>query len=288
MSTTPVKLRCMGVPEHFNLPWLLAIDDGAFRDAGLDIEWTDAPGGTGEMSQALFHGDTDLALLLTEGAVNSILTGNDCSIHSIYVDSPLVWGVFAGHEADADLDIGKAPFIVSRYYSGSHLMGFVYADQHGRRVTRDDFTPVGGIAGAVEAFKEDPNRLFLWEKNITMPYVDRKQFKLVDECTAPWPAFAVVVRNEVLAEKREAIDRAMKVVRDYAFDLQYSGEEGAELVAHLYEMQKSQATDWLEHVKFSLNGSIEIDTLREISATMHRLGVLESMPDDEKLAALLA
>lgn len=104
----------------------------------------------------------------------------------------------------------------------------------------------------------------------------------------PWPAFAVVVRNKVLAAKREAIDRAMKVVRDYAFDLQYSGEEGAELVAHLYDMQTSQATDWQEHVRYSLKGDLEVDTLREISATMHRLGVLESMPDDEKLAALLA
>lgn len=277
----------MGVPEHFNLPWILAIEDGAFAEAGLDIEWTDAPGGTGEMSQALFHEETDLAVLLTEGAVNSILTGNDCSIHSVYVDSPLVWGVFAGHEADDELELAKAPFIASRYYSGSHLMGFVYADQQGRRVNREDFIPVGGIDGAVEAFKKDPNRLFLWEKNITMPYVDRKQFKLVDECSAPWPAFAVVVRNEVLAEKREAINRAMKIVRNYAFDLQYSGEEGAELVAHLYDMQKSQATDWLGHVKFSLKGELTVETLHEISTTMHRLGVLERMPSNDRLASLL-
>ncbi len=278
----------MGVPEHFNLPWLLALDDGAFAEVGVDLEWTDAPGGTGEMSQALFHGETDMALLLTEGAVTSILTGNPCHIRSAYVDSPLIWGVFTGvGGAKAPDGRAGAPFVISRFYSGSHLMAFVYADRLRRKVSKTDFVLVGNVDGAEKALAENPDQLFLWEKNITLPYVDRKKMNLIDECSAPWPAFVLVVRNDLPTEKLEAIDRAMKVVRTYAEDLEESEEEGAELVAHLYDMSIKQANDWLQQVKFSRTGKVDPATLSTVADTLHHLGVLESAPDNKQIEALL-
>lgn len=36
-----VQIRIGGVPEHFNLPWHLAIEDGAFKEAGIDLQWQD-------------------------------------------------------------------------------------------------------------------------------------------------------------------------------------------------------------------------------------------------------
>jgi sulfonate transport system substrate-binding protein len=43
------KLRVGGVPEHFNLPWHLAIERGLFTKNGVEVEWTDIPNGTGAM-----------------------------------------------------------------------------------------------------------------------------------------------------------------------------------------------------------------------------------------------
>ncbi|MEN8797763.1 MAG: ABC transporter substrate-binding protein, partial [Flavobacteriaceae bacterium] len=34
------KVRIVGVPEHFNLPWLFALEDGAFADRGIELQWT--------------------------------------------------------------------------------------------------------------------------------------------------------------------------------------------------------------------------------------------------------
>lgn len=289
MSKHTTTLRVMGVPEHFNTPWILAIDDGAFDEIGVNVEFTDAPGGTGEMSQALFHNTADMALLLTEGALNSVLTGNPCTIHSTYVDSPLLWGVFAGGSSDTAVDqLRNAPFVVSRFYSGSHLMGFMYADHHKRTVTRDDFTEVGSADGAVNALAEQADRLFLWEKYISMPLVKKKKLRLVDTFSATWPAFVAVVRNDYLAEHGELVDKVMAIVREYAADLEESGEEGAELVAHLYDLKVKHATEWMEQVRFSRSGAVDLDHLHEAASTLHRLGILKTLPDANALKAVVA
>jgi sulfonate transport system substrate-binding protein len=43
------SLRVGGVPEHFNLPWHLALEQGLFAKRGLDLTWIDVPNGTGAM-----------------------------------------------------------------------------------------------------------------------------------------------------------------------------------------------------------------------------------------------
>jgi len=78
-------LKIGGVPEHFNLPWHQAIEQGLFRNEGLEINWQDYPGGTGAMAKDLRSGDLDVAVLLTEGIVADIVKGNPSKIISVYV-----------------------------------------------------------------------------------------------------------------------------------------------------------------------------------------------------------
>lgn len=288
MNNEKVTLRVMGVPEHFNTPWILAIDDGAFDHLGVSVEWTDVPGGTGQMAKALYEEEVEIALLLTEGAVNSLLTGNPCKIHSTYVDSPLLWGVFAGGQTTLEVEeLRQASFLVSRRYSGSHLMGFLYADKHHRRMSNDDFEVVGDSQGALRAFSENPDRLFLWEKYISMPLVDQKKLRLTDTFSAPWPAFVAVVRNKVLEQHGELIDRVMAIIRQYAADLEESEEEGIELVAHLYDLKVKHARDWMQQVRYSRNGAVDLTQLSEIGESLHRVGVLKELPDEDRLREML-
>ena len=69
-------IRIAGVPEHFNLPWHLAIENGDFKKEAIDLQWTDVPEGTGKMCQMLRDGSTDIAIILTEGIVKDITVGN--------------------------------------------------------------------------------------------------------------------------------------------------------------------------------------------------------------------
>ena len=69
------QLQIGGVPEHFNPPWKLAITDRAFDSIGVQVEFTEHPGGTGAMTAALRARELDAALMLTEGAVLDIVAG---------------------------------------------------------------------------------------------------------------------------------------------------------------------------------------------------------------------
>ena len=62
-------LKIAGVPEHFNLPWHLCIEEGRFEQSGIDAQWTDVPEGTGKLCQMLRDGSTDIAVILTEGII---------------------------------------------------------------------------------------------------------------------------------------------------------------------------------------------------------------------------
>ena len=87
------EVNIIGVPEHFNLPWHLAIEEGAFEDRGIVLQWTDIPEGTGRMCKMLANGETDLAIILTEGITKSIVEGNPSKIVQEYIASPLLWGI---------------------------------------------------------------------------------------------------------------------------------------------------------------------------------------------------
>ena len=112
-------LRLGGVPEHFNLPWLLALESDALSD--LDATWEDQPGGTGQMLAKLESGDLDVVSILTEGTVSAIDRGLPVTIVQVYVASPLQWGVFV----PAD----------SRFRSESELEGARIAISRSNRFT---------------------------------------------------------------------------------------------------------------------------------------------------------
>jgi hypothetical protein len=52
----------VGVPEHFNLPWHLAIENDRFNQQNIDLQWTDVPEGTGKMCQ-MRSAETDIAII---------------------------------------------------------------------------------------------------------------------------------------------------------------------------------------------------------------------------------
>src|SRR5690606_38458239 len=123
------KINVAGVPEHFNLPWQLCIENRKFESSDLDVKWTNIPEGTGRLCQMLRDGETDVAVILTEGIIKDIVSGNPSKIVQVYVDSPLIWGIHVAAGSPfkqlSDLDGTKAA--ISRPGSGSQLMTYVNA-----------------------------------------------------------------------------------------------------------------------------------------------------------------
>ena len=215
---TTVKIA--GVPEHFNFPWHLAIENGDFEKENIDLQWTDVPEGTGKMCQMLRDDLTDIAVILTEGIVKDIVSGNRSKIVQIYVESPLIWGIHVAENSTcktlADLENKKVA--ISRLGSGSQLMAYVNADNQGWKTDKLQFEIVNTIDGAVEALTNGTADYFMWERFMTKPLVDKGIFRRIANCPTPWPCFVIAVREEVLEKNAFLISKILKIINQTTED----------------------------------------------------------------------
>lgn len=272
-------LRIGGVPEHFNLPWKLAVADRAFSSSGVDVEFIEHPGGTGAMTAALRAGELDAALLLTEGAVLDILTGGDNRLVSVYVESPLVWGIHvsAAGQINDVADIAGRRFAISRYGSGSHLIAIVDAAERGFDSQSMSFVVVNTIDGARAALAAGSADVFLWERHMTQPLVDAGEFRRVGERVVPWPAFVVSARREYLSHNAAALRCCLDIVANYATRLKH-GADSAELISKTYAIDLADASAWLADVRWSQNHDYPAADMLRVLTALRTQGVL---PDAE-------
>lgn len=275
------RLRIGGVPEHFNLPWQQAIEARAFDGLGIDVEFTEHPGGTGAMTAALAEGELDAALLLTEGAVADILGGSDNRLVSVYVDSPLIWGIHvaAGSEIQDASEIEGRRYAISRYGSGSHLIAIVDAAERGFRTADMSFETVGTIDGARKALADGSADVFLWEKHMTQPLVDAGEFRRVGEREVPWAAFVVSVRRDYLAGHAATLRSVLGIVRTFARQLK-QGKDSALLVSRTFDIELADAESWLEHVQWSEGTGCPDDAIERVVTALQAQGVITG--DDVK------
>ncbi|MDP4684685.1 MAG: ABC transporter substrate-binding protein [Crocinitomicaceae bacterium] len=248
-------LKIGGVPEHFNLPWRLAIEEGRFREIGLDLHWSDMGGGTGQMIRGLQTGALDIAVLLTEGITKSILEGLNAKIIQIYVVSPLHWGIHVPFKSDFKTvdDLKNQTFAISREGSGSHLMTYVKASQEGWDTNALKFNVVGDIYGGLWALEHNEAQAFLWEKYTTFPYTEQGKCRYIDEVVTPWPCFVIAVREEVLNENRALLKEMCRVVNEKALEVKKS-ENTVEVISWRYNLRLGQVENWLIETDWNYDG----------------------------------
>ena len=275
-----IKLRIGGVPEHFNMPWHLALQGRRFEQLGVDVSWRDYAGGSGAMAKALRDGELDAALLLTEGAVAAVSDGVPLEILSLYTDSPLVWGIHvpAASRFRAVAELEGARYAISRLGSGSHLMAFVHARAEGWGVERLTLVTVGNLDGAVTAFESGRADVFFWEKFMTKPLVDAGKFRRVGEFTAPWPAFVVCATRALDDASRAALERVVAVVLDEARALR-ARADAAQLIAARYGLKSADAGEWLKTTRWSARVEVAPSDVAPACMALGALGVLPRVVD---------
>jgi len=207
-------IKIAGVPEHFNLPWHLCIENGEFEAVGIDLQWTDVPEGTGKMCQMLRDGETDIAVILSEGIVKDINAGNASKIVQVYVESPLIWGIHVAAKSNFKTlsDLENKKVAISRLGSGSQLMAYVNANNQGWNTENLQFEIVNTIDGAVESLTKGESDYFMWERFMTKPLVDKGIFRRIDDCPTPWPCFVIAVREEILKKHPNAIAQILEII----------------------------------------------------------------------------
>jgi len=267
-----IELRVGGVPEHFNLPWHLAIEAGIPERIGVRLTWRDYPDGSGAMAAALRAGELDAALLLTEGAVSGVANGGGFKIASLYTESSLIWGIHvpAASRFKSVADLRGARYAISRLGSGSHLMAFVHARSQGWQVDALELVAVRNLAGAVEAFATGAADVFFWEKFMTKPLVDDGRFRRVGEFLAPWSAFAVCVADGVGAPQRAALRTLLTAVLAEAKTL-VARTDAAAVIGKRYLLEPADVAEWLRATRWAREVAIDIDDLAQVTAALKNL-----------------
>ncbi len=268
------KIKIAGVPEHFNFPWTKAIAEDKFTGQGIDLEWTAIPEGTGRLNQMLRDGETDIAIILTEGIIKDILAGNPSKIVQVYVESPLIWGIHVDHNSPYETpeSLKDKVVAISRYGSGSELMARVHAHQMGWDNDRMQFEIVNTIEGAVDALQNKTADYFMWEQFMTKPYVDKEIFRRVGVCPTPWPSFVIAVRDEVLKNDAEAISTILNVINETTKT--FKQQEGiSTLLSDTFNQNENDILEWLELTTWS-QSSMEESSLEKIQNELLELGII--------------
>ncbi len=277
-------VKIIGVPEHFNLPWHLAIEEGAFEQRGIDLQWTDVPEGTGKMCQLLADEQTDLAIILTEGIIKSITEGNRSKIVQEYIATPLLWGIHVGaqsaHQTIADLKDTKAA--ISRYGSGSHLMAYVHAQNNLWDLDALQFEVINNLDGAVDGLTHGKADYFMWEHFTTKPLVDDGTFRRLGDCPTPWPCFMIVGTEKFLSGNPRALDHILEIINMYTRDFKHIPSIDRTL-ANRYQQKLEDIQEWMTLTQWSQE-QLTATALTKVQDTLMRLALIDDIkPSDNFL-----
>ena len=277
-------LTIAGVPEHFNLPWHLCIDNGDFKNANIDLKWANVPEGTGKLCQMLRDGSTDIAVILTEGIIKDISATNHSKIVQIYVQSPLLWGIHV--DANSNLttidDLEHKIIAISRFGSGSHLMAIVHAKSQSWDVKKMNFEVINTIEGAVKSLANKSSDYFMWEHFMTKPLVDSGVFRRIGDCPSPWPSFVIAVRNEILDNYPQQIKSILETVNAKTESFKTIPNID-QILATKYNLKIEDIQKWLSITSWTNKNFTE----QEIKSIQNQLFDLEIIDKKTTFASLI-
>ncbi|WP_136666497.1 substrate-binding domain-containing protein [Flavobacterium sp. H122] len=270
------SVKIAGVPEHFNLPWHLCIENGEFDQVGIDLQWTDVPEGTGKMCQMLRNEETDIAVILTEGIIKDITAGNNSSIVQVYVQSPLIWGIHVDTNSKYNQlsDLENTTSAISRIGSGSHLMSFVNAKQQNWDTFNLKFEIVNTIDGAVEALQNGKADYFMWERFMTKPLVDNGTFRRIADCPTPWPCFVIAIRNEFLKNNTSTVDLILDIINNTTIEFKDIPSIDRTLASR-YNQKLEDIQEWLKLTRWSQK-KLDKNTFDKVQNQLLELNLIEN------------
>ncbi|WP_395053850.1 substrate-binding domain-containing protein [Flavobacterium sp.] len=268
-------IKIAGVPEHFNLPWHLCIENSEFENVGIDLQWTDVPEGTGKMCQMLRNGETDIAIILTEGIIKDINAGNPSKIVQIYVESPLIWGIHVDEKSKYKTlsDLENKKVAISRFGSGSQLMAYVNSNNQGWNTENLKFEIVNTIDGAVESLLKGESDYFMWEKFMTKPLIDKGVFRKIADCPTPWPCFVIAVREEILKKHPNTIAQILEIINITTQDFKEIPSIDRTL-SEKYKLKIEDIQEWLSITEWS-QSQLSIEMLNKIQNQLFALKIID-------------
>lgn len=287
--------------EHFSTPLHFAVTHGFFTARSLTVTLEPFPAGTGHMIKSLESGSLDLAIGLTEGWIASLGNGTDFfKLVGTYVSTPLCWAVSTGASRTdktsvADLRDGKLG--ISRFGSGSYVMGFVLADTEGW-LQKDDsdkepwtFVPLETFKNLRDAVNDGRADAFMWELFTSKRYYDSGEIKQIGTIYTPWPSWQIVAHADMVVvgqeDKTAAVRRFLEALDEGVAYFQKHKEEAVEYISTHLDYSAEDAREWMKTVEFAESCTKVQDGVVEKTVTvLKKAGVIKD--DKVELPSMVA
>ena len=269
-------IRIGGVPEHFNLPWHLAMEEGLFAEKDIVIEWKTFKGGTGQMNKALRNNEVDICILLTEGIIKDIIHGNPSKIISQYINTPLIWGVHTDidNPLQSYKQIFNKQFAISRFGSGSHLMPIIDANSKGFHLEEDQFIIIKNLVGALQSLSDHQSDVFYWEKFTTKPYVDSGQLRRLGEYLTPWPCFVIAATDDILSNRANDVIRILRIIHGVNDDFMRNNK-AVSMVSERYGQQQKDVERWFHSTEWAIHGWVSDKMVQSVIYHLKLASIVE-------------
>lgn len=178
-----------------------------------------------------------------------------------YVDSPLCWAISVGASSrfNDKTELKGSRVGVSRIGSGSYVMSYVLADQHGW-LSSPDKKPSSSsspfevvVLGDFKALRHGVNEgdsadFFMWEHFTTKKFYDNGELKRVGEIYTPWPSWMIAARggdgDQRVGEMLGKLNQGVRYFLEHR-------EEAVEHITGTMEYSREDAEAWLGTVTFS-------------------------------------
>ncbi|NJM94816.1 MAG: ABC transporter substrate-binding protein [Cytophagales bacterium] len=275
-----------GVPEHFNLPIKLAIEQEDFAQHGIDLQLVEFGGGTGAMCTALNHEELDMAIMLTEGAIKDMAQGGAHRIIQVYVETPLIWGIHVAARSSwqQEMDLQGRRYAISRPGSGSQLMAQVHAAHLGWRLAPSQWVTVQDLDGARAALASGQADIFFWEKFTTQPLVYTGEFRRVGELPTPWPCFVISAAPSFLAQHAELARQVVQLITE-ACRYFMRNAYAAGLISQRYRLPVADAEEWLAQTRWASAPTHNWAPIERVALALYSLEMIDHRPQLTDLVA---
>ncbi|SPO06031.1 uncharacterized protein DNG_08720 [Cephalotrichum gorgonifer] len=286
-QAAPLKIGY--VPEHFSTPLHFAK-----TYFGLDAGLIPFPSGTGHMILAIRAGEIDVGIGLTEGWIAGL--GKEDApgdggyrLVGTYVQSPLCWAISTGKsrpEITSVESLQGSKIGVSRIGSGSYVMGYVLADQHGWLSPSNpepfsDTVVLNNFKNLRDAVNSGEADFFMWEHFTSKKYYDSGEIRRVGDIYTPWSSWKIVASTELAggAEGKNLDGRVVDLFEKLDKGIAHFRENqelAVKFIATNLDYSEEDAREWLKTVEFvDTTEGVDPKVVRDCVSVLQKAGVLK-------------
>ncbi|MDQ6666938.1 MAG: ABC transporter substrate-binding protein [Thermoproteota archaeon] len=270
------------VPDIHFATLHVASDQRVFEKYGLQPEFREFSGGTGELAEALANGKVNIGIGLTDGFVTSISKSADFRIIATFVETPMKWIILLPSNSSVGniKDLNGKTFGITKFGGGSHINTILITSKQGWIDNLDfNIKALGNLNSLVAALKTGAIDACVWEPFSIKSLLNNKDLKaLADEIIPPWPCFMVATRTDFL-NNQEIITAILAALQEAARIFHSDKVHSVEIVSKKYNLSKEDSEKWFESVRYSLDGMISQEALENTLTTLMKVGAIKQRVD---------